>query len=139
MNSYYQDPNLQAALLAQAAYENERQNEAGSESGGLVDFLGKTALVAGLGVAAGIGGRRLLANRAARGATQKVTVEDLGNIGRKAEADVRSAQQRYQAAPAPSQPPPSQPTPGGNGGSLGKNGRDYAPSQVRKNAWRHPG
>jgi hypothetical protein len=120
MNSYYQDPNLQAALLAQAAYENERQNEAGSEGGGLVDFLGKTALVAGLGVAAGIGGRRLLANRAARGATQKVTVEDLGNIGRKAEADVRSAQQRYQAAPAPSQPPPSQPTSGGMVDRLGK-------------------
>jgi hypothetical protein len=120
MNSYYQDPNLQAALLAQAAYENERQNEAGSEGGGLVDFLGKTALVAGLGVAAGIGGRRLLTNRAARGATQKVTVEDLGNIGRKAEADVRSAQQRYQAAPAPSQPPPSQPTPGGMVDRLGK-------------------
>jgi len=113
MASYYSDPNLQAALLAQAAYEAERQKEGGDQGGGFLDTLGKAALIAGAGTAAALGGRRLLANRVARGATKQVSVEDLGNIGRNAEETVRRAASRAQAAPAPSQPPPSRPTPGG--------------------------
>jgi hypothetical protein len=113
MASYYSDPNLQAALLAQAAYEADRQKEGGDQGGGFIDALGKAALIAGAGTAAALGGRRLLRNRAAAGATKQVSVEDLGNIGRDAEETVRRATGRTQAAPAPSQPPPSRPTPGG--------------------------
>jgi hypothetical protein len=113
MASYYSDPNLQAALLAQAAYEADRQQEGGDQGGGFLDTLGKAALIAGAGTAAALGGRRLLANRAARGATKQVSVEDLGNIGRNAEDTVRRAASRAQTAPAPSQPPPSRPSPGG--------------------------
>ena len=80
MASYYSDPNLQAALLAQAAYEAERQQEGKDQGGGFLDTLGKAALIAGAGTAAALGGRRLLANRAARGATKQVSVEDLGNV-----------------------------------------------------------
>jgi len=120
MASYYSDPNLQAALLAQAAYEADRQKEGGDQGGGFIDALGKAALVAGAGVAAGLGAKRLLANRAARTATQNVSVEDLGSTARKAEETVRRAAGRQQTAPppsqrppAPSQPPTARPTPGG--------------------------
>jgi hypothetical protein len=120
MASYYSDPNLQAALLAQAAYEADRQKEGGDQGGGFLDAVGKAALIAGAGTAAALGGRRLLRNRAARGATQQVSVEDLGNIGRNAEETVRRAASRQQAAPPPSQRPPApsqpstaRPTPGG--------------------------
>jgi hypothetical protein len=120
MASYYSDPNLQAALLAQAAYEAERQKEGGDQGGGFIDALGKAALIAGAGVAAGLGAKRLLANRAARTATQNVSVEDLGSTARKAEETVRRAAGRQQTAPppsqrppAPSQPPTARPTPGG--------------------------
>ena len=120
MPSYYSDPNLQAALLAQAGYEAERQKEGGDQSSGFLDAVGKAALVAGAGTLAALGGRRLLANRAARTATQNVSVEDLGSTARKAEETVRRAASRQQAAPppsqrppAPSQPPTARPTPGG--------------------------
>lgn len=120
MASYYSDPNLQAALLAQAAYEADRQQDGGDQGGGFLDTLGKAALVAGAGTLAALGGRRLLRNRAAGGAAQQVSVEDLGNIGRNAEDTVRRATSRQQAAPspsqrppAPSQPPTARPTPGG--------------------------
>jgi hypothetical protein len=120
MPSYYSDPNLQAALLAQAGYEAERQKEGGDQGGGFLDAVGKAALVAGAGTLAALGGRRLLANRAARTATQNVSVEDLGSTARKAEETVRRATSRQQAAPppsqrppAPSQPPTARPTPGG--------------------------
>jgi len=120
MASYYSDPNLQAALLAQAAYEADRQQDGGDQGGGFLDTLGKAALVAGAGTLAALGGRRLLNNRAARNAAQQVSVEDLGNIGRNAEETVRRAASRQQTAPAPSQrpptpsqPPTARPTPGG--------------------------
>ena len=120
MASYYSDPNLQAALLAQAGYEAERQKEGGDQGGGFLDTLGKAALIAGAGTAAALGGRRLLRNRAAAGATKQVSVEDLGNIGRNAEDTVRRAAGRAQTTPppsqrppAPSQPPTARPTPGG--------------------------
>jgi hypothetical protein len=120
MASYYSDPNLQAALLAQAGYEAERQKEGGDQGGGFIDALGKAALIAGAGTAAALGGRRLLRNRAAAGATKQVSVEDLGNIGRNAEDTVRRAAGRAQTPPppsqrppAPNQPPTARPTPGG--------------------------
>ena len=120
MASYYSDPNFQAALLAQAGYEAERQKEGGDQGGGFLDAVGKAALIAGAGVAAGLGAKRLLANRAARGATQNVSVEDLGSTARNAEDAVRRAAGRAQTTPppsqrppTPSQPPTARPTPGG--------------------------
>lgn len=114
------EENLQLARQAQAEYEAQQQQGGNN----FIDSLGKAALVAGVGTLAALGGRRLLANRAARNATQQVRVEDLGNIGRKAEADVRRAAASTYAAPAPSQPPPSQPTPGGMVDRLGKMAED---------------
>lgn len=116
-----EEENLQLARQAQAEYEAQQQQQGGNN---FIDSLGKAALVAGVGTLAALGGRRLLANRAARNATQQVRVEDLGNIGRKAEADVRRAAASTYAAPAPSQPPPSQPTPGGMVDRLGKMAED---------------
>ena len=116
-----EEENLQLARQAQAEYEAQQQQQGGNN---FIDSLGKAALVAGVGTLAALGGRRLLANRAARNATQQVRVEDLGNIGRKAEADVRRAAASTYAAPAPSQPPPSQPTPGGMIDRLGKMAED---------------
>ena len=116
-----EEENLQLSRQAQAEYEAQQQQQGGNN---FIDSLGKAALVAGVGTLAALGGRRLLANRAARNATQQVRVEDLGNIGRKAEADVRRAAASTYAAPAPSQPPPSQPTPGGMIDRLGKMAED---------------
>lgn len=116
-----EEENLQLARQAQAEYEAQQQQQGGNN---FIDSLGKAALVAGVGTLAALGGRRLLANRAARNATQQVRVEDLGNIGRKAEADVRRAAASTYPAPAPSQPPPSQPTPGGMVDRLGKMAED---------------
>ena len=116
-----EEENLQLARQAQAEYEAQQQQQGGNN---FIDSLGKAALVAGVGTLAALGGRRLLANRAARNATQQVRVEDLGDIGRKAETDVRRAAASTYAAPAPSQPPPSQPTPGGMIDRLGKMAED---------------